>query len=114
MPTRFNALPPTFFSSMNSYWSLSLVPAVGAAGLYMISVMANCGVDTMNVPAVGPDHELLRGGLFAPMRLWWAAFQFRATTRALLVSVTVAVLRPDKALGETAPPASRGSVPSSV
>src|SRR5579859_7908735 len=112
MPSRFSGLEPLFFSSTNSNWSLSLVPEAAGAGLYMISVTANAGVETTKVATAGPDHELESGGLLAPVRLEWDAFQLRANTRALLVSVKTLLLRAEIALGEIAPPGSRGSVPS--
>ena len=45
---------------------------VGGGGVYMISVLASGGVETTNVPIIGPDQGLLIGGLLAPVRLLWA------------------------------------------
>ena len=59
---------------------------------------------TTNVPMVGPDQGLLIGGLLAPVRLRWLAFQLRANTRAFAVSVMAAMFVAENAPGRRPPP----------
>src|SRR5512133_316990 len=100
---------------MYSKLSLLLVlPDGGGSGLNISSVMRNGGVSVTKVATVGPDQELEMGGLLAPVKFRWLAFQLRAKTRALALNVILAMLVAEYAPGRSPPPGSRGSVPSSV